>query len=201
MRLTRRAIVRLGGVFGLGALLEWLESLVSTADDTGADDETNESAATDTDTDTDPDDPSSDDTAADSTQPTDDETGDWETPDEGPIEAVEIVDVDDADGADNADEDGLESPLLSIRNADAESRSLSVRIDHDDATVLERTGTVPGDAALEIAVTEAGTYETTVESEHLRSTTSMTVSADCDESHTEITLGETGIETNTSISC
>ncbi|ELY45791.1 hypothetical protein [Natronorubrum tibetense] len=109
-----------------------------------------------------------------------------------PVERITIGDESETDAAYS----------LYIRNATDDERSVEVRIDHDEETVLDRTEDVPAEAYLEIVLVDPGTYETTVESESSRSTTSITPpSADCEESRTVMTLGEGGIGVDTSIQC
>lgn len=198
MQLTRRALARFASVLGLGTLLDW-DSFTAAGTDADAATETTAHRNGDrSDTESAPEAAAETEAEEEETAPHgDEESGDdeWTVPDDGPIEAMATV------AADDVDEAGLESPVLSIHNTTSERRSLSLRINHDDATVLERTGAIPGETVLEIGVNEPGTYETTVESGSLRSSTTVPVSEDCADSHTEIQVGETGLGTNTSISC
>ncbi|NGM69110.1 hypothetical protein G6M89_08835 [Natronolimnobius sp. AArcel1] len=179
MQLTRRMVVALGGLLSLG-LLERLHSIV-TANESATDSATN---STETET---------DETGDSDTE--DDETA-WTLPDDSPLEEIATVAID------AVDEDGLEEPMLSITNTDEDDRSLTLRIDFEDADepALEATDDLPGETVLEVVAGEPGTYETMVESGSLESTTSISASADC-LAHTEITLGDSGVSMNTSMSC
>ncbi|WP_440764692.1 hypothetical protein [Natronorubrum sp. DTA7] len=109
-----------------------------------------------------------------------------------PLERIVIGDESETDAAYS----------LYIWNATDDERSVEIQIDHDGASVLDRTEDVPAEEYLEIVLIDSGTYETTVESESSQSTTSITPpSGDCGESRTVMTLQERGIGVDTSIVC
>ncbi|WP_137288207.1 hypothetical protein [Natronorubrum halophilum] len=94
------------------------------------------------------------------------------------------------------------SHTMYVRNETDDERSITIQIDRDGESVLDRTEDVPADAFLEIVLAESGTYEAAVESETMRTTTSITrPDDDCEESRTLVTLRDGGIETDTSIRC
>ncbi|WP_140408892.1 hypothetical protein [Natronolimnobius baerhuensis] len=188
MQLTRRTLVAFGGLFGLGVL----ERLYSTVAAGESDDDAaacgNETVAESV---------AAGEESDGSDEGSNDEDGDdeaWTLPDDSPLEEIATVSVD------ALEEEGLEDPMLSITNTDSEARSVSVRIDSESDTALEETNDIPGESVLEVVAGESGTYETTVESGSLQSTTSITASGEC-PAHTEITLGDSGVRMNTSMRC
>ncbi|WP_141465925.1 hypothetical protein [Salinadaptatus halalkaliphilus] len=103
-----------------------------------------------------------------------------------PIERIDIVDSDNRTETEPGD-----LHAISVTNADTDARDLTVRIDHDGASVFDETDELPADTTLEIVVNEPGTYATDIESGSARANMTTTYSSG-DRSLTTVSLREGG---------
>lgn len=131
----------------------------------------------------------------------------FETLETGPFELIATTALDES-AAETLDEEAAVYHRIRVENTSTRDRDLSVRIDRDESdgdgetTVLEGTNELPAETALEIVVSEPGTYETTLEAGGIRNSTSISRSGQpCEESRTVVSFTEGGIETNTTTSC
>lgn len=150
----------------------------------------------------------------DDTGPDIDEWVEFEHADEASIERVEAIDIedelyDDVDEAihdliDDRDHDGVHDCWL-VNEGD-ETLEATIDIRSEDETVLEGALSLPAGAALEVVLSEGGTYETTVASgsDGTTSETTTTVTADpsCTVSLTVLSFGDSGsVSTRTESRC
>lgn len=193
--MDRRTLVRIASGIGLGLLAGCL----------GAGDEPSrgdtDEAATVADggdeTDTERDEADGADTGPDVVR--DDEAElEFDTIESPPIERIAATDIDETEPDDS---DAIHR--LRVENESNDDRELAIRIEHDDETVLDGTNDLPAGTALDIAVSEPGTYEATIVSAGLENTTSVTRSdRSCDESRTVVSFTRGGgISTRTTTSC
>lgn len=114
-------------------------------------------------------------------------------------------DENDDEGSDDVMADIEEETIyhrLTIENESDRGRDLTIRIDRDETTVLEGTNELPAETVLEIVIGEPGAYETTLETDGIRNTSSISRSGSpCEESRTVVSFTDGGIETNTTTSC
>lgn len=223
--MNRRTLVRVAVGLGLGTLAGCLGA----ADEPPEDDEGtdtargNETKTTANGSEADERTDRTDDT--DSTDVLDDETDlEFETLEAGPIGRVRTVPLDgadepsedgsedenrdenDGDGSEDEDDGDDEEPTayhrIVVENEEADEREVELRIERDDTVVLEGTNPLPGETALEVVLSEPGSYETTLESGWLTNTTSISRSGPCEESRTVVSFtAGGGISTNTTTSC
>ncbi|ELZ01810.1 hypothetical protein [Natrialba asiatica] len=91
---------------------------------------------------------------------------------------------------------------IRIENTTDEDLPVTLRLDHDGDSVLDREVIIPAASELVIELSSGGTYDTAIEADGLESETTTTWSPDdCETGTTELTIGTGGIETDTSISC
>ncbi|WP_323173757.1 hypothetical protein [Natrialba sp. PRR66] len=91
---------------------------------------------------------------------------------------------------------------IRIENTTDEELTIALRLDHDGDSILDRDVTIPAASELVIELSSGGTYDMAIEADGLESETSTTWSPnDCEEGMTELTIGDSGIETDSSVSC
>lgn len=108
-------------------------------------------------------------------------------------ERYEIGDSDDPDL-----QEGIEPHLLYVVNDAGEEREIAIRIDRDSETVFERTESIPSASYVEFVLVEPAVYETNIETDGSKSTSSVDRSwSDCARSRTVVTISASGINTRT----
>ncbi|ELY90798.1 hypothetical protein [Natrialba taiwanensis] len=91
---------------------------------------------------------------------------------------------------------------IRIENTTDEELPITIQLDHDGDSVLDREVAIPATSELVIELSDGGTYDVAIEADGLESKTTTTWSPnDCEEGTTKLTIGDSGIETDTSVSC